>query len=79
MVAGDAPGLTATKIENKIVLRTVQNADITLVDVRVPEADRLQRADSFKDTARGDRSERLRLGFRHIADLARRSAKSWRG
>lgn len=36
VVRGDAPGFTATKIENKIVLRIVQNADLTLTDVRVP-------------------------------------------
>jgi glutaryl-CoA dehydrogenase len=52
VVAGDAPGFTATKIENKIALRIVQNADIVLEGVRVPEADRLQNANSFKDTAK---------------------------
>jgi glutaryl-CoA dehydrogenase len=42
--------MTTTKMENKLALRTVQNADIVLRDCRVPESDRLQRADSFKDT-----------------------------
>jgi glutaryl-CoA dehydrogenase len=51
VVPRGTPGLTATKIENKIALRTVQNADIELVDVEVAEADRLQNANSFKDTA----------------------------
>ncbi|WP_127506983.1 acyl-CoA dehydrogenase family protein [Actinoplanes solisilvae] len=51
VVRGDVAGFTAKKIENKIALRTVQNADITLEGVRVPEADRLQNAHSFKDTA----------------------------
>ena len=51
VVDKDNPGFRATKIENKIALRTVQNADITLTDARVPEADRLQNARSFKDTA----------------------------
>ncbi|MEV6348901.1 acyl-CoA dehydrogenase family protein [Actinoplanes sp. NPDC051851] len=51
VVPGGAPGFTATKIENKIALRIVQNADIELHDVRVPEADRLQDANSFADTA----------------------------
>ena len=46
------PGFKAEKIENKMALRVVQNALITLQDCRVPEADRLQRADSFKDTAK---------------------------
>jgi glutaryl-CoA dehydrogenase len=44
------PGMTATKIENKIALRSVQNADIVLSGCRVPESDRLQRASSFADT-----------------------------
>jgi glutaryl-CoA dehydrogenase len=51
VVRGDNPGYAATKIENKIALRIVQNADITLTDCRVPEADRLPGANSFKDTA----------------------------
>ncbi|HEY0537453.1 MAG TPA: acyl-CoA dehydrogenase family protein [Actinoallomurus sp.] len=44
-------GFTATKIEHKIALRTVQNADIALTDCRVPEANRLQNAGGFRDTA----------------------------
>jgi glutaryl-CoA dehydrogenase len=51
VVHRDTPGFTTTKIENKIALRTVQNADITLTGVRVAEADRLQNANSFRDTA----------------------------
>lgn len=45
------PGFKAEKIENKLSLRTVQNALITLTDCKVPEAKRLQKANSFKDTA----------------------------
>jgi glutaryl-CoA dehydrogenase len=52
VVEKGTPGFTATKIENKMALRTVQNADITLRDCRVPEANRLQEAHSFRDTAR---------------------------
>jgi glutaryl-CoA dehydrogenase len=51
VVGKDNPGFAATKIENKIALRTVQNADITLTGARVPEADRLPNANSFRDTA----------------------------
>ncbi|GGS66458.1 glutaryl-CoA dehydrogenase [Planobispora rosea] len=51
VVEKGTPGLTATKIENKIALRTVQNADITLTNCLVPETNRLQRADSFRDTS----------------------------
>ena len=52
VVEKGTPGFTATKIEGKIALRTVQNADIVLDDVRVPEANRLQRINSFRDTAK---------------------------
>ena len=52
VVEKDTPGFTATKIENKIALRIVQNADIVLDGCRVPEANRLQNANSFKDTAK---------------------------
>jgi glutaryl-CoA dehydrogenase len=51
VVHGDNPGMTATAIEHKIALRTVQNADIVYRDCRVPEADRLQEANGFRDTA----------------------------
>jgi glutaryl-CoA dehydrogenase len=51
IVPTSTPGYTATKIERKQALRIVQNADITLDQVRVPEALRLQNANSFRDTA----------------------------
>ncbi|TIH37821.1 acyl-CoA dehydrogenase family protein [Subtercola vilae] len=51
IVKTDTPGYTATKIEGKQSLRIVQNADITLENVRVPEAMRLQNGNSFRDTA----------------------------
>ena len=51
VVEKGTPGFTATKMRDKIALRVVQNAHITLEDVRVPEANRLQGANSFRDTA----------------------------
>ena len=44
-------GLSTTKMKDKIALRVVQNAYITLDGVRVPEFSRLQRATSFRQTA----------------------------
>ncbi len=44
-------GFRPEKMKDKIALRVVQNALITLEDCRVPEASRLQRANSFRDTA----------------------------
>jgi glutaryl-CoA dehydrogenase len=51
VVDGGTPGFTASKIENKIALRIVQNADLRFEGCRVPEANRLQEAHSFRDTA----------------------------
>ncbi len=44
-------GFKAEKLKNKIALRVVQNAFITLEECHVPEANRLQEAHSFKDVA----------------------------
>ncbi|MBV9281475.1 MAG: acyl-CoA dehydrogenase family protein [Chloroflexi bacterium] len=51
LVEKGTPGFTAEKMEGKMALRVVQNALITLRDCRVPEANRLERARSFRDTA----------------------------
>ncbi len=52
IVKKENPGFVAEKMEDKMALRTVQNALITLTNCRVPESDRLQNCDSFKDTAK---------------------------
>lgn len=52
VVGKDNPGFSVEKIKTKMALRVVQNGLITLKDCRVPEADRLQNANSFKDTAK---------------------------
>jgi glutaryl-CoA dehydrogenase len=44
-------GLSTTKMKDKIALRVVQSAQITLDSIRVPESGRLQRATSFRQTA----------------------------
>lgn len=51
LVEKDTPGFAPVKMENKMALRVVQNALITLTDCRVSEANRLQNARSFRDTA----------------------------
>jgi glutaryl-CoA dehydrogenase len=51
LVEKGTPGFKPEKLKNKIALRVVQNALITLEDCRVPEANRLQNANSFRDTA----------------------------
>ena len=52
VVEKGSAGFSATKMEHKFALRSVQNADITRDDVRVPETNRLQKANSFADTAK---------------------------
>jgi len=57
------PGFSVEKIEHKIALKVVQNGHITLKDCRVPEANRLQAGNSFRDTARVLRNTRFMVGW----------------
>ena len=66
IVKTDNPGYKAEKMEDKMALRTVQNAIITLTDCRVPESDRLQNANSFKDTARVLRMTRAGVAWQAV-------------
>ena len=59
-------GFTAEKIENKIALRIVQNATITLKDVVVAERDRLPGATSFRDTNRLLTNSRVWVGWQSV-------------
>jgi glutaryl-CoA dehydrogenase len=52
VVGKENPGFSVAKIENKMALRVVQNGLITLKNCIVSETDRLQGAESFKDTAK---------------------------
>lgn len=51
LVKKENPGLSVDKMEDKMALRIVQNGIVTLTDCEVEETDRLQKANSFKDTA----------------------------
>ena len=68
IVPTSTPGYTATKIENKQSLRIVQNADIVLTDVRVPESLRLAHANSFKDTAKVLRLTRAEVAWAAVGN-----------
>jgi glutaryl-CoA dehydrogenase len=57
------PGFSVEKIEHKMALKVVQNGLITLTDCRVPEANRLQNANSFRDTANVLRVTRSGVGW----------------
>ena len=52
VVEKDNPGFSVEKIKSKMALRVVQNGLITLKDCWVPESDRLQNANTFKDCAK---------------------------
>jgi alkylation response protein AidB-like acyl-CoA dehydrogenase len=52
LVEKGTEGFRPEKMENKMALRVVQNALITLDGCRVSEVNRLQNANSFKDTAK---------------------------
>jgi glutaryl-CoA dehydrogenase len=66
IVEKGAPGLSTTKMKDKIALRVVQNAYITLADVRVPESSRLQNAGSFRQTAKVLRLTRAGVAWQAV-------------
>ena len=80
LVDTKSAGYTATKIENKISLRTVQNADIVLDNVVVPDFFKLANANSFRDTNKVLKVTRLGVAWQAVGqqlaafDIARRYA-----
>ena len=52
VVEKGTPGFTATKMEGKYALRTVQNADITFENCRIPAENKLEDGNSFADVNR---------------------------
>ncbi|WP_115788021.1 acyl-CoA dehydrogenase family protein [Arthrobacter silvisoli] len=80
LVDTSLPGYSASKIENKISLRTVQNADIVLDDVVVPDFFKLANGNSFRDTNKVLKVTRLAVAWQAVGqqlaafDVARRYA-----
>ena len=80
IVETDTPGFTATKIKHKIAVKIVQNADITLEDVRIPASNHLPGTASFKDTNVILEQSRAGLAWQSVGaqmaifDVARRYA-----
>src|SRR5580700_1126575 len=66
VVEQGTPGFSAMKMHDKIALRVVQNAHITLDGVRVPEANRLQKASSFRETAKVLRLTRAGVAWQAV-------------
>lgn len=80
IVDASLPGITRSRIENKIALRTVQNADIVFVDVEVAETDRFAGISSFVDTNHLLRGSRIMVAWQAVGqqlaafDVARQYA-----
>ncbi len=80
IVDATLPGVSRNRIENKIALRTVQNANIEFRDVVVPEADRFAGINSFEDTKELLRSSRIMVAWQAVGqqlpafDVARQYA-----
>ncbi|MBG6183707.1 glutaryl-CoA dehydrogenase [Arthrobacter sp. CAN_A214] len=80
LVDTSLPGYSASRIENKIALRTVENADITLENVVVADDFHLKGANSFHDTNKVLKVTRLSVGWQAVGqqlaafDVARRYA-----
>ena len=68
IVPTSTPGYSAKRIENKQALRIVQNADIVLENVVVPEANRLQKSQSFRETAAVLRLTRAEVAWAAIGN-----------
>jgi len=66
LVKKENPGFITEKIQDKMALRIVQNAVVTLTDCKVPEGDRLQNANSFKDTANVLRMTRAGVAWQAV-------------
>ncbi len=66
IVEKGTPGFSTEKMEDKMALRTVQNALITMKDCRVSEVNRLQNANSFKDTAQVLRMTRAGVAWQAV-------------
>ncbi|MBO1269789.1 acyl-CoA dehydrogenase family protein [Arthrobacter cavernae] len=80
IVDASLPGVSRSRIEHKIALRTVQNADIVLKDVHVSEADRFAGISSFADTNHLLRGSRIMVAWQAVGqqmaafDVARQYA-----
>ncbi|WP_461173873.1 acyl-CoA dehydrogenase family protein [Arthrobacter sp. Z1-9] len=80
IVDATLPGVSRSRIENKIALRTVQNADIVFANVRVAEADRFAAINSFEDTNELLRGSRIMVAWQAVGqqlaafDVARQYA-----
>jgi glutaryl-CoA dehydrogenase len=70
LVEKGTPGFEARVIEGKIAKRAVLNADITLTNCEIPEANRLEQANSFRDTAKVLQNTRYGVAWEAVGHAA---------
>ncbi|CAD7699673.1 unnamed protein product [Ostreobium quekettii] len=70
LVRKGTPGYHTKKIENKIALRCVQNADIHLDNVFVPDSARLPGVHSFRETGKILAISRIAVGWQPVGIAA---------
>ncbi|MEM6336974.1 MAG: acyl-CoA dehydrogenase family protein, partial [Bacteroidota bacterium] len=58
------------KMQQKIALRVVQNAILTMTDCRVPHTDKLEHANSFRDTAKVLKMTRVGVAWQAVGCAA---------
>ncbi|MDB5988663.1 MAG: Acyl-CoA dehydrogenase [Herbaspirillum sp.] len=66
IVENNAPGFKVEKIVTKMALRVVQNGHITMTECRVPDANHLAGANSFRDTAKVLRMSRAGVAWESV-------------
>lgn len=66
LVEKDTPGFLPAKIKGKVALRALPNADIKLENCVIPAGNRLEKANSFRDTAAVLRATRLGVAWAAI-------------
>lgn len=66
LVRKGTQGIAVDKMQDKMALRIVQNGLITLTDCEVDEQDRLQHANTFKDTAKVLRMTRAGVAWQAV-------------
>jgi glutaryl-CoA dehydrogenase len=66
IVENNTPGFKVEKIVTKMALRVVQNGHITMTECRVPDANHLAGANSFRDTAKVLRMSRAGVAWESV-------------
>lgn len=66
IVEKGSPGLSVSKIENKVAFRIMQNGDVIFNNVFIPEEERLPALKSFKETTEALTISRVMVAWQAI-------------